>query len=93
MKRWFHRVVLSRLWLTYLVMGLSFLLFGCGTLNLIHLLQANLELVSNFGWMALMDGAFQQMIELLLSGYAALLAYIVFKACEYRLVHWLSDKK
>ena len=93
MRHWFHRVVLSRLWLTYLVMGLSFLLFGCGTLNLIHLLQANLELVSNFGWMALMDGAFQQLIELLLSGYAALLAYIVFKACEYRLVHWLSDKK
>ncbi|MBV8380505.1 MAG: hypothetical protein JO369_07075 [Paucibacter sp.] len=92
MKRWFHRVVLSRLWLTYLVMGLAFLLFGCGTLNLVHLLQANLELVVNYGWMALMDGALRQLIELLLSGYASLLAYIVFKACEHRLVHWLGDK-
>ena len=91
-KRWFHRVVLSRLWLTYFVMGLSFLLFGCGTLNLIHLLQANLELISNYGWQALMEGAFRQLMELLLSGYASLLAYIVFKACEYRLVHWLGDK-
>ena len=92
MKRWFHRVVLSRLWLTYVVMGLSFLLFGCGTLNLVHLLQSNLELVANYGWMALMDGALQELAQLLLSGYASLLAYIVFKACEHRLVHWLGDK-
>jgi len=92
LKRWFHRVVLRRLWLTYIVMGAAFLLFGCGTLNLIHLVQANLELVSTYGWMALMDGALQQLIELLLSGYAALLAYIVFKACEHRLVHWLGDE-
>jgi hypothetical protein len=92
LKRWFHRVVLSRLWLTYLVMGLSFLLFGCGTLNLIHLLQANFELISDYGFMALKDGALQQLLELLVSGYAALLAYIVFKACEYRLVHWLGDR-
>ncbi|MBV8502780.1 MAG: hypothetical protein JO006_13805 [Paucibacter sp.] len=92
-KPWFHRVVLSRLWLTYLVMGLSFLLFGCGTLNLIHVLQANLDLISNYGWQALMEGAFRQLMELLLSGYASLLAYIVFKACEYRLVHWLADKR
>jgi hypothetical protein len=91
-KRWFHRVVLSRLWLTYLVMGLSFLLFGCGTLNLVHLLQANLALVADYGWMALMDGALRQLAELLLSGYASLLAYIVFKACEHRLVHWLGDQ-
>ncbi|HEY4081543.1 MAG TPA: hypothetical protein VGM81_12690 [Burkholderiaceae bacterium] len=92
LRSWFHRVVLRRLWLTYIVMGLAFLLFGCGTLNLIHLLQANVELVSTYGWMALADGAFQQLLELLFSGYAALLAYIVFKACEYRLVHWLGDK-
>ena len=92
LRSWFHRVVLRRLWLTYIVMGISFLLFGCGTLNLIHLLQANVELVSTYGWMALADGALQQLLELLISGYAALLAYIVFKACEYRLVHWLGDK-
>ena len=92
LRSWFHRVVLRRLWLTYLVMGVSFLLFGCGTLNLIHLLQANLELVTAYGWMALADGALQQLLELLVSGYAALLAYIVFKACEYRLVHWLGDR-
>jgi hypothetical protein len=92
MKRWFHRVVLRRLWLTYLTMGLAFLLFGCGTLNLIHLVQANIELISNYGWMALVDGALQQLFELLLSGYAALIAYIVFKACEHRLVHWLGDE-
>ncbi len=92
LRSWFHRVVLRRLWLTYIVMGVSFLLFGCGTLNLIHLLQANLELVSAYGWMALADGALRQLLELVFSGYAALLAYIVFKACEHRLVHWLGDR-
>ena len=30
----FQRLVLSRLWLTFVVLGLSFLAFGVGTLNL-----------------------------------------------------------
>ncbi len=91
MSRWFHRVVLQRRWLTFIVMGLAFLGFGVGTLNLIYVAQANLRLLFDYGWLALMDGGGRQLFELLLTGYLSMSAYLVFKACEYRLVHWLSD--
>ena len=92
-KRWFHRVVLSRLWLTFLVMCLSFFAFGISTLNLFYLLRANGNLLLDNGWQALMDGGAAQLAELLLNGLVGMAAYIVFMACEYRLVHWLGDPK
>jgi hypothetical protein len=90
--RWFHRVVLQRRWLTFIVMGLAFLGFGVGTLNLIYMAQANLRLLVDFGWQAVRDGGGQQLFEVLLTGYLSMAAYLVFKACEYRLVHWLGDE-
>ena len=86
----FQRVVLSRLWLTYVVLGLSFLAFGAGTLNLGLLLMANLRLLRDFGWQALEDGALRQLCELVLTGYLSIAAYVVFKACEHRLSDWLG---
>jgi len=88
----FHRLVLQRAWTTFLVLGLSFLGFGTGTLSLASLLKLNIDLVLEHGWQALMDGAAMQLFELLVSGYVAMAFYIVFKACEYRLVHGLGDK-
>nr|WP_316638733.1 hypothetical protein [uncultured Roseateles sp.] len=90
-KTWFHHLVLSRRWATFLVMGLSFFAFGAGSLNLFYLLKANTALLAEHGWQALMDGGLQQLLELLLTGYLSLLAYLVFKVCEYRLVHALAD--
>jgi hypothetical protein len=90
-KRWFHRAVLARRWLTFIVMGLSFMAFGAGTVNLFVVFKANLNLMLEHGWMAAMDGGARQLAELVISGYASMAAYVVFKACEYRLVHWLSD--
>jgi hypothetical protein len=90
MQRWFNRVVLSRRWLTFVVMGLAFFLFGAGTVNLFMLFRANVEFISAYGWEALMDGAAQQLIELLVTGYVSMMAYVVFKVCEYRLVHDLT---
>lgn len=87
----FRRVVLSRRWLTFLVMCLSFATFGVGTVNLFNVFRANVDLIASFGVMALADGAAQQLVELLLMLMLSMLAYIVFKACEYRLVHQLSD--
>lgn len=86
LKRGLHRWVLSRRWLTFLVMGLAFLLFGLGSLNLVHVLAANLALLAEHGWQAMLDGALRQLLELLLSGYASLAAYLVFKTCEHVLV-------
>ena len=86
-----NRLVFSRRWLTFIVMGLAFLGFGAGTFNLFILLRANTELVFEYGWMALGDGAAQQLVELLATAYLSMAAYVVFKACEHRLVHWLAD--
>ena len=91
MKRWFHRTVLSRPWLTFLVMGLAFFAFGLGTYNLVMLFSANAALIATYGWQALMDGGARQLIELLVSGYLSMAAYVLFKACEYRLAHALAD--
>lgn len=89
MKCWFQRVVLSRRWLTFIVMGLGFLVSGVATLNLFFLLRANLTLLLEHGWQVLADGAARQLLELLLNGYIASAAYLVFKACESRLVTWI----
>jgi hypothetical protein len=90
-KAWFQRTVLQRYWLCFVVMGLSFLGFGIGTLNLIYVFQANANLLITHGWQVLWDGGLLQLLEILVTGYVSLLAYIVFKACEYRLAHGLTD--
>ena len=92
MRKLFHRWVLSRLWLTFIVMGLSFLAFGAGTLNLIYLFQANARFIAEQGWQAVMDGALLQLVELVVTGALSMGAYVVFKTCEHRLSHWLGDE-
>ena len=92
MNRLFQRLVLSRLWLTFIVLGVSFLVFGAGTLNLGLLLMANLRLLGAHGWQAIGDGALRQLFELAVTGYSSIAAYVVFKACEHRLSHWLGEE-
>lgn len=91
MKRWFHRIVLSRRWATFVVLVASFCVFGALTLNLFFVLRANLALIAEHGWQALADGAAEQLVEIVVTGLVAMAAYIVFKACEHRLVHALCD--
>ena len=91
MKRWFHRAVLSRRWLTFLIMGLAFFAFGAGTVNIFMLFVANADYISRYGWEALLEGGAQQFVELVVSGYLSIAAYLTFKACEYRLVRDLCD--
>ena len=92
LNRWFQVVVLRRVWLTFVVMGLAFFSFGVGSLNLFYMLQANGTLLLEYGWVAVMEGGLRQLAELLVTGYASMAAYTVFKACEYRLAHWLADE-
>ena len=87
MKSWFRRTVLSRGWLTFIVMGLAFFVFGVSTYNIFRLLSANIDFIANHGWLALMEGAARQFVELIVTGYLSLAAYVVFKTCEYRLAH------
>ena len=86
----FQRVVLTRLWLTFIVLGLSFFAFGAGTVNLGLLLMANSRLLAEYGWQAVMDGALRQLVELVLTGYLSIAAYVVFKTFEHRLSSWLG---
>ena len=72
-------------------MGLAFFVFGAGTLNIFMLFKVNTELIASYGWQALMDGAARQFAELVITGYLSMAAYVVFKACEYRLARELSD--
>ena len=91
LRRHFQRVVLARPWLTFVVMGLAFFCFGMVSLNLLHLLRANARLILDNGVMALADGGGRQLVELVLNGYVAMLAYVVLKTCEHTLSHWLAD--
>jgi hypothetical protein len=88
-----QRVVFTRVWRTFIVLVLSFLIFGGGTYNLFLLLKANLSLIAEHGWQALMDGAAQQFVELISTAALSMAAYVLFKACEHRLVQRLCDPK
>lgn len=88
----FRRWILSRLWLTFVVLGVSFFVFGAATVNLGRLLLANSLLLSHYGWQAVMDGALWQLVDLVITGYLSMAAYIVFKTCEHRLSNWLGDQ-
>jgi hypothetical protein len=86
----FQKVILTRLWLTFVVLGLSFFAGALGTLNLVTLLTANLRLLRDYGLAAVMDGGLQQLFELTLQGLISCVAYVVFKTCEHRLSDWLG---
>ena len=88
--RAFQRRVLARHWLTFLVLCLSFAVFGAGTVNLFTMFKLNLELIAEHGLMALFDGAAEQLAELVFTLLQSMAAYIVFKACEHSLVHGLT---
>ena len=88
----FQRWVLSRLWLTYVVLGLSFFVFGAGTVSLGLLFAANVRLLGEHGWQAVMDGALWQLVELVSTGYLSIAAYVVLKTCEHRLSDWLGHE-
>ncbi len=81
-----------RWWLAFILLGVSFVLGGLVTLNLLHMLSANLEFLSSYGFDALREGGFRQLLEIIVSGYFAAACYVVFKLCEKVLVERLSKQ-
>ena len=77
-------------WLTFVLMGVSFVLFGMMTLNLLHTLGANLEFLGVHGVDAVREGGLMQLLGLIVSGYFAAAFYVFFKLCEKVLVERLS---
>jgi hypothetical protein len=90
MRTYIVNVLWRRPWLTFLLMGVSFLLFGVMTVNIFVLLKANLDLYVNYGTMVIADGALLQLAELIGYGYLSMLLYVLFKACEHVLVRHLT---
>jgi hypothetical protein len=93
LRKFFTEVLRERPLLAFLLMGLSFVLFGLTSLNLIYLVKANISLFLEYGWMVVRDGALRQLFELLAYGYLSLLFYVVFKCCEHQLVNYFTHKK
>jgi len=72
--------------------GWAFIGFGLASLNLLYLIPANAELVLQHGAMALLDGALQQLLELLGLGFSGLAMYLILKVCEHILVEKLLNE-
>jgi hypothetical protein len=85
-----YRFMLRRWWLTFLLMGVSFVAFGLVSLDLLRILTANFEFLSMYGLDAVREGGLVQLLGLIFSGYAAAFFYLVFKLCEKVLVDRLS---
>ena len=80
-------------WLAFVLMGVSFVLFGVVTLNLLHTLSANFEFLSSHGFDAVREGGLRQLLEIVVSGYFAAANYVLFKLCEKVLVERLVLSK
>lgn len=89
MRNTLRRVLTVHWLLTIVIMGLAGLAFGIFTYSLFDLIRANFALIASHGWLAVMDGAGLQLLELVLYGYLGVLAYLLLKACEKVLVEGL----
>ena len=89
----FYEFLARHWWVAFVLLGLSFVLFGLITLNLLHMLSANLEFLASYGLDALREGGFTQLFEIVVSGYFAAACYVVFKLCEKVLVERLSKRR
>jgi hypothetical protein len=79
--------------ITFILMGISFLLVGLISLNLVYMFHANLEFILDNGVMALREGGLHQFVELTVSGYLGMALYSLFKACEKIVVERLLEAK
>lgn len=80
-RRWLGRPVPC-----FVLMCAAFAGFAAGTVTLGLAVKANAELVAGYGWQAVMDGAAAQWLDLAVTTVGAMACYLVFKACERRLV-------
>ena len=74
----------------FIAAGLCAVIFAYNSYGLFLQSMANIRLVRENGFQALMDGGLAQFVRLLLSGAISLAAYIGFKTCEGELVERLT---
>jgi hypothetical protein len=85
-----HRFLTRHIWVAFLLMGVSFVLFGLVSLNLLQTLGASFHFLTMYGIDAVREGVLVQLFELAVSGYSAAAFYLVFKLCEKILVERLA---
>ena len=78
---------------TFMLLGVFFLLFGITSINLFFLLKANINLFLEYGLMVIEDGALEQLFELLGSAYLSMLFWILFKLCERILIERFTKRR
>ncbi len=78
--------------LTFVIMGVAFTAFSLQTVEIFHMLSANLDFIARHGAVALMEGAARQFVGLLAGLVGALVSYLVFKACERVLVDRMTRR-
>jgi hypothetical protein len=79
-------------WLTFFLMGASFILFGFTSVNLYALLAANLSLYVRYGTQVIADGALTQLVGLLGSLVLSVLFYLLFALCDRVLVRRITQR-
>ena len=77
---------------SFLLLTLSFVVFGKLSFDIVHLFSANAEYLLDNGWAGMVDGGLQQLLELILSACAAMAAYMVFKLCEQALLERMRHR-
>lgn len=76
--------------LSFLLMGVAFVVFGMLSLNLVQVFAANIRFLADHGLEAIKEGGLLQLLELVISAYGAVAFYVVFKTCEHALVERLA---
>lgn len=76
----------------FMLMTVAFLCFGLLSLDLVRIVSANAGFLWSHGWDGLLDGGLRQLVELVLSAFGAIAAWLLFKLCEHALVQRLAQR-
>jgi hypothetical protein len=68
--------------LTFVLMGVFFLLSGITSINLYVVLKANIDLFRMYGAQVIEDGALRQLVEILGTAFLSIFFFVLFVVCE-----------
>lgn len=78
--------------LTFVLMGVFFLLSGVTSINLYVVLKANIDLFRKYGAQAVEDGALLQLVQILGTALLSIFFFVLFVVCERIVVDRLTSK-
>lgn len=69
-------------WAVFIAASIFATAFAYASYNLFHLSMANINFIKSYGWLAIMNGAVLQLLEIALYGGISLFCFLGFKICE-----------